>query len=120
MPEALTVWTNQTDGNNHSVSIDGETLTLKVVKPDGAEWSDSQRTMSSPAQWQQAFGGLGSKWNQVQGSEQKEGGRYRAIRTARTASEIATWEVDHEKVDEAQTTIRDRLSIALRTEADQD
>ena len=113
MSEKLTVWTNTTDRNNHSVVAEDGKLTLTVIKPDGTPWSDTKDTISTPSEWQAAFSGLGSKWHQDEGSEVIDGPRYQAIRRTRTPQEEVVWTVDHEKVGDTQHIIRDKLSVVL-------
>jgi hypothetical protein len=117
MPEHLTVWTNTADGNNHSVVVAEGKLTLTVIKPDKTQWSETKDTISSPGEWQTAFEGLGSKWNQD--AENKRGNRYQAIRTASTSKEQAIWDVDHEKIDDTRHELRDKLRIILLAQKDQ-
>lgn len=113
MSEKLTVWTNTTNRNNHSVVAEDGKLTLTVIKPDGTRWSATQDTTSTPIEWQAAFSGLGPKWHQDDDSETQVGQRYQATRRARTPQEEVVWTVDHEKVDSTRHIIRDELSVVL-------
>lgn len=97
--KGTTIWTNTEDGNNHSLKYYKSTLTLTVIKPDGAKYeSEPQPTSSSAQEWLAAFEGVGPKWSQVPGAEDK-GNQYLDARARGTPQETALWMVDHTKGD---------------------